>query len=212
MPFDLSAEHEDFRQVVREFAEAEIAPHAAALGRRPPLPGRRPCTPWASSGCSACPSPEEYGGVGRRLHQPVRRDRGDRPGRPVDGHHARGRGRPRHQPDPHLRHRGAEAALAARPRRRPTRSPAFGLTEPEAGSDAGATRTRAVLDGDEWVIDGAKAFITNSGTDITSVITVTARRPVPTRSARSSCRPARPASPSSRPTASSAGTPPTPTG
>jgi short-chain 2-methylacyl-CoA dehydrogenase len=52
---------------------------------------------------------------------------------------------------------------------------AFGLTEPDAGSDAGATRTRAAADGDEWVLNGAKAFITNSGTPITSVITVTAR-------------------------------------
>ena len=52
---------------------------------------------------------------------------------------------------------------------------AFGLTEPDAGSDAGATRTRAVLDDGHWVIDGAKAFITNSGTPITSVVTVTAR-------------------------------------
>lgn len=51
----------------------------------------------------------------------------------------------------------------------------FGLTEPDAGSDAGATRTRAVLDGDEWVINGEKAFITNSGTEITSLVTVTAR-------------------------------------
>ncbi len=52
----------------------------------------------------------------------------------------------------------------------------FGLTEPDAGSDAGATRTKAVRDGDEWVVNGAKAFITeNSGTDITSVVTVTAR-------------------------------------
>ncbi len=53
---------------------------------------------------------------------------------------------------------------------------AFGLTEPDAGSDAGGTRTRAVLDDatGEWVIDGEKAFITNSGTPITSIITVTA--------------------------------------
>ncbi|MDQ4103093.1 MAG: acyl-CoA dehydrogenase family protein, partial [Actinomycetota bacterium] len=51
---------------------------------------------------------------------------------------------------------------------------AFGLTEPGGGSDAGATRTTARCDGDEWVINGSKAFITNSGTDITSVVTVTA--------------------------------------
>ncbi len=51
----------------------------------------------------------------------------------------------------------------------------FGLTEPDAGSDAGATRTRAELVGDEWIVNGAKAFITNSGTDVTSVNTVTAR-------------------------------------
>ncbi len=51
---------------------------------------------------------------------------------------------------------------------------AFGLTEPGAGSDAGGTRTTARLDGDEWVINGTKAFITNSGTDITGLITVTA--------------------------------------
>ncbi len=51
---------------------------------------------------------------------------------------------------------------------------AFGLTEPGGGSDAGATRTTARLEGDEWVINGSKAFITNSGTDITGLITVTA--------------------------------------
>lgn len=50
----------------------------------------------------------------------------------------------------------------------------FGLTEAEAGSDAGATKTTAVLEGDEWVINGSKQFITNSGTDITSVVTITA--------------------------------------
>ncbi|GIH13248.1 acyl-CoA dehydrogenase [Rugosimonospora africana] len=51
----------------------------------------------------------------------------------------------------------------------------FGLTEPGFGSDAGGTQTRALLDGDEWVINGSKAFITNSGTDITAFVTVTAR-------------------------------------
>jgi len=57
-----------------------------------------------------------------------------------------------------------------------TRLGAFGLTEPDAGSDAGGTRTRATYDAatDEWVLDGSKAFITNSGTPITSIVTVTA--------------------------------------
>ena len=51
---------------------------------------------------------------------------------------------------------------------------AFGLTEPEAGSDAGNTRTRARLEDGEWVIDGAKQFITNAGTDISGVVCITA--------------------------------------
>ena len=51
---------------------------------------------------------------------------------------------------------------------------AFGLTEAEAGSDAGATKTTAKLDGDEWVINGSKQFITNSGSEITRLVTVTA--------------------------------------
>src|SRR5207302_7336717 len=51
---------------------------------------------------------------------------------------------------------------------------AFGLTEPEAGSDAGNTRTRAQLDGEEWVINGAKQFITNAGTEISGIVTITA--------------------------------------
>ncbi|MDO1479014.1 acyl-CoA dehydrogenase family protein [Rhodococcus ruber] len=51
---------------------------------------------------------------------------------------------------------------------------AFGLTEPGAGSDAGGTKTTARLDGDQWIINGSKQFITNSGTDITEIVTVTA--------------------------------------
>jgi alkylation response protein AidB-like acyl-CoA dehydrogenase len=51
---------------------------------------------------------------------------------------------------------------------------AFGLTEPDGGSDAGGTKTRAQLNGGQWVVDGSKSFITNSGTDITEIVTVTA--------------------------------------
>ena len=50
----------------------------------------------------------------------------------------------------------------------------FGLTEPEAGSDAGNVRTTAKLDGGDWVVNGAKQFITNSGTDISGCVTITA--------------------------------------
>src|SRR5205807_8266949 len=52
---------------------------------------------------------------------------------------------------------------------------AFGLTEPDAGSDAGATRTRAELSDGQWVVNGSKIFITNAGTDITACVTITAR-------------------------------------
>src|SRR5207248_10471821 len=51
---------------------------------------------------------------------------------------------------------------------------AFGLTEPEAGSDAGNTRTRAALEDGEWVINGAKQFITNAGTKISGMVVITA--------------------------------------
>ena len=57
---------------------------------------------------------------------------------------------------------------------------AFGLTEPEAGSDAGNTRTRARLEDGEWVIDGAKQFITNAGTDISGMVCITAVTGEPT--------------------------------
>src|SRR4051812_38728113 len=52
---------------------------------------------------------------------------------------------------------------------------AFGLTEPEAGSDAGNVRTTAQLEDGDWVIDGAKQFITNAGTDISGHVAITAR-------------------------------------
>jgi alkylation response protein AidB-like acyl-CoA dehydrogenase len=52
---------------------------------------------------------------------------------------------------------------------------AFGLTEPDAGSDAGATRTTAQLRDGKWIVNGSKMFITNAGTDITACVTITAR-------------------------------------
>ena len=134
----------------------------------------------------------------RRLHHAVRRHRGARPGRPVDGHHPRGRRRPR-APTRSSSSAPRSSASSWLPDLCAGRAlGGFGLTEPEAGSDAGGTRTRAVLDEatGEWVIDGEKAFITNSGTPITSLVTVTARtEPAGSagpRSARSSCPPARP--------------------
>ncbi|UXX93515.1 acyl-CoA dehydrogenase family protein [Streptomyces sp. AD2-2] len=93
---------------------------------------------------------------------------------------------------------------------------AFGLTEPDGGSDAGATRTTARLDPDtdEWVINGSKCFITNSGTDITGLVTVTAvtgRKPDGKPLISSIIVPSgTPASPSRRRTRRSAGTPRTP--
>ena len=92
---------------------------------------------------------------------------------------------------------------------------AFGLTEAGGGTDAGATRTTARLDGGEWVINGTKQFITNSGTDITRLVTVTAvtggradgKKEI---SHDPGARAARRASPPSPPTTRSAGTPRTP--
>ena len=174
MTFELSREHEEFRRSVREFAEAEIAPHAAQWDRdhrsRWTWSSR-----WGSSACSASPPPRSTAGPGRTVtYLAVRRDRGDRTGRPVDGHHPRGRPPARHQPDPHVRLRGAEEHLAAGPGRgRDARG--IRLTEPGAGSDAGATKTRAELVNGEWVVNGAKQFITNSGSEINSVVAVTAR-------------------------------------
>ena len=95
----------------------EIAPHAEAWDRDHHFPVDV-VRGMGDLGLFGIPFPEEYGGGRRRPHDAVHRHRGARPGRPLDGHHARGRCGPRRQPDPPLRHRGAEADLAARPVRR----------------------------------------------------------------------------------------------
>jgi len=173
MDFDLSEEQDAFRKVVREFAEAEIAPHAEEWDRDHTFPVD---TVWAMGdlGLFGLPFPEEYGGsdadfttvciaieeLGRiDSSMAITLSAGVGLGASPIYKFGTEEQKARWLPD-----LCAGRALAA-----------FGLTEPDAGSDAGATRTRAKQDGDEWVIDGAKAFITNSGTSITSVITVTAR-------------------------------------
>ena len=83
----------------------------------------------------------------------------------------------------------------------------FGLTEPEAGSDAGNTRTRASCDDGDWVINGAKQFITNSGTDISGFVTITARHRRRRDLEHARARTARRATRSASPTARWAGTP-----
>ena len=173
MDFDPSPEHVAFRKVVREFAEAEIAPHAADWDRDHHFPVdvvRR----MGDLGLFGLPFPEEYGGSGSGLltlclaiEEVARVDAslaitleagvslGASPIYRVGTEEQKARWLP---------DLVAGRSLGA-----------FGLTEPEAGSDAGATRTRAELDGDEWVVNGEKVFITNSGTPITSLVTVTAR-------------------------------------
>lgn len=171
--FELSEEHEQFRAVVRDFADKEIAPHLEAweAQRRFPVEAVRAMGDlglfglvfperWGGGGgdfASLCIAIEEIG----RVDQSIGITLSAGVGLGANPIFSFGSDEQRERWLPDLL---AGRALGA-----------FGLTEPDAGSDAGATRTRARLDGGEWVIDGSKAFITNSGTSITSVITVTAR-------------------------------------
>jgi len=171
--FELSKEHEDFRRVVRDFAQTEVAPHAAKWDEQHRFPVEL-VPVMGDLGLFGLVVPEEFGGAGGdftslcvaieelgRVDQSVGITLSAGVGLGINPILTFGSPEQKERWLPDL---VAGRALAA-----------FGLTEPEAGSDAGATRTRARLDGGDWVIDGAKAFITNSGTEITSVVTVTAR-------------------------------------
>ena len=87
--FELSKDHEEFRTLVREFAEAEVAPHVAH-GTASTTSRSTSSPRWATSGCSAWSCRRSSAAPSRRLHLPLRRDRGARPGRPVGRHHAVG--------------------------------------------------------------------------------------------------------------------------
>ncbi|MBE7186838.1 acyl-CoA dehydrogenase family protein [Jatrophihabitans endophyticus] len=171
--FELSGDHETFRKVVRDFAEREVAPHVAQWDRDHHFPVDL-VRSMGELGLFGLVVPEQYGGSGAdfttlcvaieelgRVDQSVGITLEAGVGLGINPILTFGTDE---QKDAWLPDLVAGRAIAG-----------FGLTEPEAGSDAGATRTRAVLDGGDWVIDGAKAFITNSGTDITSLVTVTAR-------------------------------------
>lgn len=173
MDFEFKDEHETFRSVVRDFAEREIAPHAEQWDRDGAFPTGTVLA-MGALGLFGLPFPEEYGGSGAdyttvciaieelgRIDASMAITLQAGIGLGAGPIAAFGNEEQKARWLPEL---CAGRALGA-----------FGLTEPDAGSDAGGTRTRAVLDGEEWVIDGTKAFITNSGTPITSHVTVTAR-------------------------------------
>ncbi len=175
MSFELSREHEEFRRSVREFAQAEIAPHAAQWDKDHHFP-TDVVHKMGALGLLGLTAPEKFGGAGEdgdftslcvAIEEIGRVDQS----MGITLEAAVGLGI-----NPILTFGTDEQKAAWLPDLVAGRTLAgFGLTEPGAGSDAGATRTKAELDGDDWVVNGAKQFITNSGSDITSVVTVTAR-------------------------------------
>lgn len=172
MDLDLTEEQRMFRQTVREFANAEIAPRAKELD----VAGEFPYdvqAKMADLGLFGLPIPEEYGGCDTDLvTYALAVEEISRVSVSMSitmAAHTSLSALPlfKHGTDEQKQ----EFLI---PLARGEALGAFGLTEPEAGSDAGATRTTAVLDGDEWVVNGTKCFITNSGTKITKIVTVTA--------------------------------------
>src|SRR5207253_636374 len=173
MSFELSQDHELFRKVVRDFAESEVAPHVAQWDREHYFPVEL-IPKMGELGLFGLVVPEEYGGAGAdftslcvaieelgRVDQSIGITLSAGVGLGINPILSFGTDEQKQQWLPDL---VAGRTLAG-----------FGLTEPEAGSDAGATRTRAELVDGHWVVNGAKAFITNSGSSITSVVTVTAK-------------------------------------
>src|SRR6476659_362418 len=175
MTYELSREHEEFRRSVREFAEAESAPHAAQWDRDHHFPVDV-VQKMGKLGLFGLTAPEEFGGMGEdgdftslcvaieeigRVDQSMGITLEAAVGLGINPILSYGTDEQKQTWLPDL---VAGERLAG-----------FGLTEPGAGSDAGATRTRAEVDNGEWVVNGAKQFITNSGSEITSVVTVTAR-------------------------------------
>ena len=172
MDFDLTAEQLDVQRLCREFADGEIAPHAARWDANAEFPSE--CVrKMASLGLLGLPIPEKYGGAGAdtvayalAVMEIGRADASV--GITMAAHVSLGTA-------PFLSF-GSEAQKERfiPPLARGEKLWAFGLTEPQAGSDAGATKTTAELRGGTWIVNGTKCFITNGGTPITGGVTITA--------------------------------------
>jgi alkylation response protein AidB-like acyl-CoA dehydrogenase len=171
--FDLAPEHELLRETVRQFALDRVAPVAAELDRDERFPYEL-VAELADLGVMGMTIPEEYGGGGTdtisyalAIEELARVDSSI--AITVAAHHSLGT-------LPIYMFGSEEQKSRWLPELATGRTlAAFGLTEPDAGSDAGATRTTARLGDGEWVIDGAKMFITNAGTEISACVTITAR-------------------------------------
>ena len=173
MDFDLTSEQGLLRDTVREFAQAEVAPVAEELDREKRFP-REIVEKLGKLGLMGIPFPTEYGGGGAdtlayaiAIEELARVD--SSVCITVAAHTSLGT-MPIHLWGTDEQKSGWLPELCSG-----RKLAAFGLTEPEAGSDAGATRTRAQLTDGDWVIDGAKQFITNAGTEISGCVTITAR-------------------------------------
>jgi short-chain 2-methylacyl-CoA dehydrogenase len=171
--FDLTDEQQNIRRLVRDFAEGEVKPVAEELDREKRFPYEI-VEKLGKLGLMGIPYPEEYGGGGAdtlaytiAIEELARVD--SSVAITVAAHTSLGTW-------PIYAFGSAAQKQDWLPKLcSGERLAAFGLTEPEAGSDAGNTKTTARLDNGEWVIDGAKQFITNTGTDITGCVTITAR-------------------------------------
>jgi short-chain 2-methylacyl-CoA dehydrogenase len=173
MDFDLSPDHDLIRSTVRDFAEQEVAPVAEELDREKRFPYEI-VAKLGELGLMGIPFPEEYGGAGAdSLAYAIAVEELTRVDSSVAitmcAHTSLGT-QPIYLFGSDEQKRDWLPELTAG-----RKLGAFGLTEPEAGSDAGNVRTRARLEDGEWVINGAKQFITNAGTDISGMVVITAR-------------------------------------
>ncbi|HEY3962362.1 MAG TPA: acyl-CoA dehydrogenase family protein [Gaiellaceae bacterium] len=172
MNFDLGPEHELVRDTVRQFALEKVAPVAEELDREARFPYEL-VAEMAELGLMGMTIPEDYGGAGSdtlsyaiAIEELTRID--SSVAITVAAHHSLGT-LPIYYFGNEVQKRAWLPDLAAG-----RKLAAFGLTEPNAGSDAGATRTTAKLAGGEWAVDGSKIFITSAGTNITWGVTITA--------------------------------------